>query len=57
MKIQTLLLVLFAATLLPGCVTTEDTAQPLILTCEDRALMRKPYTPCPGEGCRVDCCK
>lgn len=56
MKIQTLLLALFTASLLPSCESTAHKGNPLILTCEDKKLMRTPYTPCPGEGCKVDCC-
>jgi hypothetical protein len=58
MKIQIALLAIFAASFLPSCESTALQAQPLILTCEDKKLMRKPYTPCPGEVIPVDCsCK
>ena len=56
MKIHTLLLVIFATTLLSGCQITPE-AQPLILTSEDMALKQKPYDPCPGQAVPVDCCK
>jgi hypothetical protein len=57
MKIQIVLLAVFTASFLPSCETA-PLAQPLILTCEDMKLKRKPYTPCPGEAIPVDCsCK
>ena len=56
MKIYALLLAVFATSLFSGCETC-PTAQPLILTSEDRALQRKPYDPCPGQAVPTDCCK
>lgn len=58
MKIQIILFAILASILQPGCESTANKSQPLILTCEDKALMRKPYTPCPGDAIPVDCsCK
>ena len=56
MKIYTLLVALFATALLSGCQTYPE-AQPLILTEEDMALKRIPYSPCPGQVVPVNCCK
>ena len=44
MKLHALFLVALATLLLSGCQTC-PTAQPLILTCEDMALKRRPYDP------------
>lgn len=48
MKISRLFLPLAALMVMSGCQTPPP-AQPLILTCEDLALKRKPYVP-------AECC-
>ena len=55
MKIYKLILLPFALLFVPGCQTPPPEA-PLILTCEDLALKRKPFLPCWSEGhsVRVD---